>query len=191
MKPQDYQIYNKNIDLRHQYEIFVAESQTFLHGKRPQLRRARRNGCFRRLDTMISHTFSWPMLQSHRDYLKCMLVFKSLHGLAPAYLLMNLTTCTISIHITHAIEICSVCCWLRQLSTRAPPGSAEPRSGTHFLWPCSLLASSPISASETSLARTCERAAKPRGAEERRASLQRSLIKFHLYFAQTKGNTIG
>ena len=105
--------------------------------------------------------------------------------------LMNLTTCTISIHITHAIEICSVCCWLRQLSTRAPPGSAEPRSGTHFLWPCSLLASSPISASETSLARTCERAAKPRGAEERRASLQRSLIKFHLYFAQTKGNTIG
>ena len=37
--------------------------------------------------SQISYTFSWPMFQSHRDYLKCMLVFKSLHGLAPAYLL--------------------------------------------------------------------------------------------------------
>ena len=35
----------------------------------------------------ISYTFGWPTLQSPRDYLKCMLVFKSLHGLAPAYLL--------------------------------------------------------------------------------------------------------
>ena len=35
----------------------------------------------------ISYTFGWPTLQSRRDYLKCMLVFKSLHGLAPAYLL--------------------------------------------------------------------------------------------------------
>ena len=102
MKPQDYQIYNKNIDLRHQYEIFVAESQTFLHGKRPQLRRARRNGCFRRLDTMISHTFSWPMLQSHRDYLKCMLVFKSLHGLAPAYLLNEFN----HMHDFHSYNTC-------------------------------------------------------------------------------------
>ena len=31
----------------------------------------------------ISRTFGWPTLQSRRDYLKCMLVFKSLH----AYLL--------------------------------------------------------------------------------------------------------
>ena len=30
--------------------ISVAESQMFLCAKRPQLRRARRNGCFRRLD---------------------------------------------------------------------------------------------------------------------------------------------
>ena len=37
--------------------------------------------------SLISYTFGWPMLQSRRDYLKCMLVFKSLHGLAPAYLL--------------------------------------------------------------------------------------------------------
>ena len=31
----------------------------------------------------IYRTFGWPTLQSHRNYLKCMLVFKSLHGLAP------------------------------------------------------------------------------------------------------------
>ena len=35
----------------------------------------------------ISCTYGRPMLHSRRDYLKCMLVFKSLHGLAPAYLL--------------------------------------------------------------------------------------------------------
>ena len=37
--------------------------------------------------TQMSRTFGWPTLQSRRDYLKCMLLFKSLHGLAPAYLL--------------------------------------------------------------------------------------------------------
>ena len=37
--------------------------------------------------SQISYTFGWPTLQSRRDYLKCMLVFKSLDGLAPAYLL--------------------------------------------------------------------------------------------------------
>ena len=37
--------------------------------------------------SQISHTFGWPTLQSRRDYLKCSLVFKSLRGLAPAYLL--------------------------------------------------------------------------------------------------------
>ena len=35
--------------------------------------------------SQISHTFGWPTLQSRRDYLKCILVFKSLHGLAPAH----------------------------------------------------------------------------------------------------------
>ena len=60
--------------------------------------------------SLISHTFGWPTLQSRRDYLKCMLVF-NLHGLATAYLLiiMNLATRAISIHISRAIEICSVC----------------------------------------------------------------------------------
>ena len=38
-----------NIDLRHQYGISVAESQTFLLAKRAQRQGARRNGCFRRL----------------------------------------------------------------------------------------------------------------------------------------------
>ena len=49
LEPHDYQIYFVNIDLRHQYGISAAESQTFLRAKRPQRRRARRNGCFRRL----------------------------------------------------------------------------------------------------------------------------------------------
>ena len=35
----------------------------------------------------MSRTFGWPTLQSRRNYLKCMLVFKGLHGMAPAYLL--------------------------------------------------------------------------------------------------------
>ena len=37
--------------------------------------------------SQVYHTFSWPSLQSRRDYLKCMLVFKCIHGLAPPYLL--------------------------------------------------------------------------------------------------------
>ena len=41
--------YYVNTGLRHQYGISAAESQTFLRAKRPQRRRARRNGCFRRL----------------------------------------------------------------------------------------------------------------------------------------------
>ena len=49
LEPHDYRIYYVNIDLRHQYGISVAESQTFLLAKRPQRRRARRNRCFRRL----------------------------------------------------------------------------------------------------------------------------------------------
>ena len=45
----DYQIYYVNIDLCHQYGISVAQSRMFLCVKRPQRRRARRNGCFCRL----------------------------------------------------------------------------------------------------------------------------------------------
>ena len=37
--------------------------------------------------SQVSHIFSWPSLQSRRDYLKCMLVFKCLNNLAPPYLL--------------------------------------------------------------------------------------------------------
>ena len=60
--------------------------------------------------SQISYTFGWPTLQSRRDYLKCMLVFKSLHGLAPAYLLNELShACDFPVHITRAIDICSVC----------------------------------------------------------------------------------
>ena len=53
LEPHDYQIYYVNIDLRHQYGISAAESQTFLRAKRPQRRRARRNGCFRRLKNSL------------------------------------------------------------------------------------------------------------------------------------------
>ena len=49
LEPHDYRIYYVNTDLRHQYGISAAETQTFLRGKRPQRRRAGRNGCFRRL----------------------------------------------------------------------------------------------------------------------------------------------
>ena len=50
MEPHDHRIYYYvNIDLRHQYGISTPESQTFLLAKRSQRRRARRNGCFRRL----------------------------------------------------------------------------------------------------------------------------------------------
>ena len=55
LEPRDCQIHYVNIDLRHRYGISVAESQTFLLAKRPQQRRARRNGCFRRLyDNIMS-----------------------------------------------------------------------------------------------------------------------------------------
>ena len=49
LEPHDYRIYFVNIDLRHQYGISVAESLTSLRAKRPQWRRARRNGCLPRL----------------------------------------------------------------------------------------------------------------------------------------------
>ena len=60
--------------------------------------------------SQISYTFGWPTLQSRRDYLKCMLVFKRLHGLAPAYLLNEFSHARdFPVCITRAIEICSVC----------------------------------------------------------------------------------
>ena len=49
LEPHDYRIFYVNIDLRHQYGMSAAELQTFLHAKCPQLRRAKRNGCFRGL----------------------------------------------------------------------------------------------------------------------------------------------
>ena len=35
----------------------------------------------------IKSTLGWPSLQAHRNYLKCVLVHKCLHGIAPSYLL--------------------------------------------------------------------------------------------------------
>ena len=42
-------IYYVNIDLRHQYEMSVAESQTYLLAKLPKRRGVTRNGCSHRL----------------------------------------------------------------------------------------------------------------------------------------------
>ena len=57
--------------------------------------------------SQISCTFGWPTLQSRQDYLKCMLVIKSLHGKAPAYLLNEFSHMH-DFHSSHAIKICSV-----------------------------------------------------------------------------------
>ena len=54
LEPHNYRIYYVNIDWRHQYGISVAKSHTFLRAKRSQRRRARRNGCFRRLVFLLS-----------------------------------------------------------------------------------------------------------------------------------------
>ena len=35
----------------------------------------------------LKSMLSWPSLQAHRQYLKCILVYKCLHGIAPSYLL--------------------------------------------------------------------------------------------------------
>ena len=60
LEPHDYRIYYVNIDLRHQYGISVAESQTFLRAKRPHRRRARRNGCFLRLtNNKLNQQMAW------------------------------------------------------------------------------------------------------------------------------------
>ena len=69
--PHDYRIYYINIDLRHQYmEFLPLSSQTFLRAKRSQERRARRNGCFRRLGVFIINN-SWGdlwVLQSSGNF---------------------------------------------------------------------------------------------------------------------------
>ena len=52
LEAHDHRIYYVKIDLRH-HGISAAESQTFRRAKRPQRRRARRNGCFRRLRLFV------------------------------------------------------------------------------------------------------------------------------------------
>ena len=41
----------------------------------------------RRAACIIESTLGWPNLQARRNYLKCLLVHKCLHGIAPSYLL--------------------------------------------------------------------------------------------------------
>ena len=59
--------------LRHQYGISVAESQTFFRAKRPPRRRARRNGCVRRL-LRLGHT-RWHVAATHQGE-KSLLVYR-------------------------------------------------------------------------------------------------------------------
>ena len=59
--------------LRHQYGISVAQSQTFLRAKRPHRRRARRNGCFRRLHVYRKRQRSdsaWEFLKIQIEQIK-------------------------------------------------------------------------------------------------------------------------
>ena len=56
--------------LRHQYGIFVAESQTFLLAKRPQRRGARRNGFFLRLCSFLCYGFPKRLLMPWNLYSK-------------------------------------------------------------------------------------------------------------------------
>ena len=73
--------------------------------------------------SQTSHTFGWPTIQSRRDYLKCMLVFKSLHGLAPAYLLNEFShSRDFHSYNTRYRDLLRLR-YLGLLSTRAPLGS--------------------------------------------------------------------
>ena len=88
--------------------------------------------------SQISHTFGWPSLEFRRDYLKCILVFKSLHGLAPAYLLDEISHSRdfLSYNTRHSVFLS-----LPLAQTTKYQGffrfSGEPnaRSRTLFLWP--------------------------------------------------------
>ena len=67
-------IYYVNIGLCHQYGISAVESQTFLRAKRSRQRRARRNGCFRRLllnqPIIIDRAYRWEVEQDfHWNFL--------------------------------------------------------------------------------------------------------------------------
>ena len=64
---------------------------------------------------IFNHCSYLPYMSGSWNSLNCMLVFKSLHGLAPAYLLNEFSHAR---DLTRAIEICSVCCKLGQLRTR-------------------------------------------------------------------------
>ena len=84
--------------------------------------------------TLISRIFFWPTLQSRRDYIKCMLMFKNLHGLASAYLRELSHSRDFHSYNTSHRDLLLLPLAVGQLSTRAPSGSAEPSSKTRFLW---------------------------------------------------------
>ena len=66
-KPQVYQINYVNIDLRHQYGMYVVETQTFPLAKRPERRGMKRNGCFCRLACPVCLSVYQPIYLSDQD----------------------------------------------------------------------------------------------------------------------------
>ena len=52
----------------------------------------------------LKSILGWPSLQAHRNYLKCVLVYKCLHGIAPSYF-QSLDTRTFSMAITPEVVI--------------------------------------------------------------------------------------
>ena len=78
----------------------------------------------------VAQVFSWPSLQSHRDYLKCMLVFKCFVTWLHPICLRNFTIHANFTIIIRAIEICCVRLLRKHLSIRAPSGLAELKYGT-------------------------------------------------------------
>ena len=90
LKPHDCRIYYANINLRHQYGISAAESQTFLRAKRPQRRRARRNGCFRRLLFLIFAIFLAQSFHMTRKILVIFAIFAKFADFSKPFLTFSL-----------------------------------------------------------------------------------------------------
>ena len=61
-------------------------------------------------------TLGWPSLQARRNYLKCVLVHKCLHGIVPSYLLTGFRHVHVSMAITPEAMIC--CTLPSQKSTK-------------------------------------------------------------------------
>ena len=97
--------------------------------------------CTNSNDYQYVYKFKWLSLMPStllliNLYLKCMLVFKSLHGLAPAYSL-NEFSCMRNFHSTRVTEICSICrysCSRAKIWNRLPLAQHEERALLKWVW---------------------------------------------------------